>query len=39
VIRRGYDEELDKLRDLSQHSKQIIAAMEERERKRTGLHR
>jgi len=37
VIRRGYDEELDKLRDLSQHSKQIIAAMEERERKRTGI--
>jgi DNA mismatch repair protein MutS len=37
VIRRGYDKELDELRDLSQHSKQIIAAMEERERKRTGI--
>jgi DNA mismatch repair protein MutS len=37
VIRRGYDEELDQLRELSQHSKQIIAAMEERERKRTGI--
>ncbi|MBZ5641386.1 MAG: DNA mismatch repair protein MutS [Acidobacteriia bacterium] len=37
VIRRGYHEELDRLRDLSQHSKQIIAAMEERERKRTGI--
>ena len=37
VIRRGYNAELDKLRDLSQHSKQIIAAMEERERKRTGI--
>ena len=37
VIRRGYDAELDQLRDLSQHSKQIIAAMEERERKRTGI--
>ena len=37
VIRRGYDPELDQLRELSQHSKQIIAAMEERERKRTGI--
>ncbi len=37
VIRRGYDKELDDLRELSQQSKQIIAAMEERERKRTGI--
>jgi DNA mismatch repair protein MutS len=37
VIRRGYDKELDELRELSQHSKQIIATMEERERKRTGI--
>jgi len=37
VIRAGYHEELDQLRDLSLHSKQIIAAMEERERKRTGI--
>ncbi len=37
VIRRGYDKELDDLRELSQHSKQIIATMEERERKRTGI--
>jgi DNA mismatch repair protein MutS len=37
VIRRGYNAELDQLRDLSQHSKQIIATMEERERKRTGI--
>ncbi len=37
VIRRGYDAELDDLRTLSQKSKQIIAAMEERERKRTGI--
>src|SRR5262249_3066225 len=37
VIRKGYNDELDQLRDLSQHSKQIIAAMEERERKRTGI--
>lgn len=37
IIRPGYSAELDELRDLSQHSKQIIAAMEERERKRTGI--
>jgi len=37
VIRRGYNAALDELRDLSQKSKQIIAAMEERERKRTGI--
>src|SRR5229473_2861967 len=37
MIRGGYHAELDELRDLSQRSKQIIAAMEERERKRTGI--
>ena len=37
MIRSGYHRELDELRDLSQHSKQIIAALEERERKRTGI--
>ncbi|MBI3662779.1 MAG: DNA mismatch repair protein MutS [Acidobacteria bacterium] len=37
IIRRGYHAELDDLRTLSQKSKQIIAAMEERERKRTGI--
>jgi DNA mismatch repair protein MutS len=37
MIRPGYHAELDELRDLSQHSKQIIAAMEERERKRTNI--
>jgi DNA mismatch repair protein MutS len=37
VIRLGCNAELDQLRDLSQHSKQIIAEMEERERKRTGI--
>src|SRR5271165_2720472 len=37
VIRSGFNAELDELRNLSQHSKQIIAAMEERERKRTGI--
>ena len=37
MIRLGFHAELDELRNLSQHSKQIIAAMEERERKRTGI--
>ena len=37
IIRSGYHPELDELRNLSQHSKQIIASMEERERKRTGI--
>jgi DNA mismatch repair protein MutS len=37
VIRRGYNAVLDELRGLSQRSKQFIAAMEERERKRTGI--
>ena len=37
MIKAGYNTELDELRDLSQHSKQIIASMEERERKRTGI--
>jgi DNA mismatch repair protein MutS len=37
MIRSGYHGELDELRNLSQHSKQIIAAMEDRERKRTGI--
>ncbi len=37
IIRTGYNAELDELRNLSQHSKQIIASMEERERKRTGI--
>ena len=37
IIRNGYHGELDELRNLSQHSKQIIASMEERERKRTNI--
>ncbi len=37
VIRRGFSAELDELRDISKLGKQIIAAMEERERKRTGI--
>jgi DNA mismatch repair protein MutS len=37
MIRPGFHSELDELRNLSQHSKQIIASMEERERKRTGI--
>jgi DNA mismatch repair protein MutS len=37
IIRIGYHAELDELRNLSQHGKQIIASMEERERKRTNI--
>jgi len=37
MIRNGYHTELDELRDISKNSKQIIASMEERERKRTGI--
>jgi DNA mismatch repair protein MutS len=37
VIRRGFLVELDELRDLGQKGRQFIAAMEDRERKRTGI--
>ncbi|HKV91251.1 MAG TPA: DNA mismatch repair protein MutS [Candidatus Angelobacter sp.] len=38
VIRPEVDKELDELRSLSRNSKQYIAQIEERERKRTGIH-
>ena len=37
VIQPGVDHELDELRNLSRNSKQYIAQIEERERKRTGI--
>jgi len=37
VIRRGFHAELDELRDVMTHGRQLIASMEERERKRTGI--
>jgi DNA mismatch repair protein MutS len=37
VIRRGFHAELDELRDILKLGRQTIAAMEERERKRTGI--
>lgn len=37
VIRRGLNAELDELRDISKQGRQFIAAMEDRERKRTGI--
>jgi len=37
MIRSGYHGELDELRNLSKNSKEIIAAMEARERTRTGI--
>jgi DNA mismatch repair protein MutS len=37
VLARGYDEELDELRDLSEHGDQHLLEMETRERERTGI--
>jgi len=37
VMRRGFNAELDELRDIMKQGRQIIASMEERERKRTGI--
>ncbi|MFI5385974.1 MAG: DNA mismatch repair protein MutS [Fimbriimonadales bacterium] len=37
VIKAGYDQELDKLRDLSKNGKSYIASLEQRERERTGI--
>jgi DNA mismatch repair protein MutS len=37
IIRNGFSPELDELRGLSRNAKQVIAAMEERERKRTRI--
>jgi DNA mismatch repair protein MutS len=37
VIRRGFHAELDELHAITKHARQIIAAMEERERTRTGI--
>jgi len=37
VIRRGFNVELDELRDIMKQGRQFIAGMEERERKRTGI--
>src|SRR5581483_10297800 len=38
VIQPDVDKELDELRSLSRNSKQYIAQIEEKERKRTGIH-
>ena len=37
VIRQGFHAELDELRNILKQGRQIIAAMEDRERKRTGI--
>ena len=37
VIRHGFHAELDELRDITKQGRQLIAAMEDRERKRTGI--
>ncbi|HID05704.1 MAG TPA: DNA mismatch repair protein MutS, partial [Armatimonadetes bacterium] len=37
MIREGYHAELDELRHISAHGKELIASLEERERRRTGI--
>jgi DNA mismatch repair protein MutS len=37
VIARGYDSELDALRDLSEHGDRFLLELEQRERERTGI--
>jgi DNA mismatch repair protein MutS len=37
MIRRGFNAELDELRDILKQGRQFIASMEERERRRTGI--
>jgi DNA mismatch repair protein MutS len=37
VIKPSYDDELDKLRDLSKNGKSYIASLEQKERERTGI--
>ncbi len=37
IIREGYNQELDELRNLSRNAKRWIAELEERERQRTGI--
>ncbi len=37
AVREGVDAELDELRGLSQNGRRMIAAIEERERERTGI--
>jgi len=37
MIKSGYDEKLDELKDMSRHGKEWIAAFQQRERKRTGI--
>jgi len=37
VIARGYDEELDRLREMSEHANNFLIELEQRERERTGI--
>jgi DNA mismatch repair protein MutS len=38
IIKAGYDAELDQVIDISQNGKKWIAALEDKERRRTGIH-
>ncbi|MEY4514601.1 MAG: hypothetical protein RLZZ450_6723, partial [Pseudomonadota bacterium] len=37
IVRTGCDARIDELRDLASHSKDVVLALEEREKKRTGI--
>ena len=37
IIRRGYDEDVDRLRDIIEHGADMVAAVESREKERTGI--
>ena len=37
IIKKGYHQELDELRDISRNAKEIVAAMEKSERDKTGI--
>ena len=39
IIRSGFDEELDRLRDIRDNGADAVAALEQRERERTGIHK
>lgn len=37
VVRKGYDQQLDEVRYLADHTKEVIASIEAKERERTGI--
>lgn len=37
MVRKGYDQQLDEVRYLADHTKEVIASIEAKERERTGI--